>query len=157
MNELLLTAANRSDWINMVGMVALACWAAVNIVVGIVGWRSGNAWTRYFFRMGLFWNLVNITIAIWALAHLPNDTLVNTVDELKSRSNELLYLVNAGLDIIYAGGGVVLVWRSLRAESSRNLLQGFGIAIVFQAIFLLIFDLTLFLLQYGIRAELVYG
>lgn len=152
-----LIVIGRSNFINQVGMCILGLWAIVNIVVGIAGWRFYQGWLKFFFQMSIGWNLINLTIAVISLATLPSGDILSLKGgvSLTDNSNERLYLVNAGLDIAYFAVGLVLVTWGERKEKSRDLLRGYGFSVMLQAVFLLIFDLTMYVLQYNLRLEYV--
>ena len=79
-----------------------------------------------FWSMTLLWIAIDLAIVVWALV----DPVVDP-DEFRR-----LLLVNGGLDVVYLVVGVVLVRRP------EPLPRGFGIAVLVQGAFLLVFDLA---------------
>ncbi len=147
----------RANLINQVGMCILGLWAVVNVVVGIAARGLYQGWVKFFFQMSLWWNLINLTVAIISLVTLRSGDLFLLKNGLglTDYSNERLYLVYAGLDIVYFTVGLVLVTWGEKKEKSRDLFRGYGFSVMLQAVFLLIFDLTMYVLQYNLRLEYV--
>jgi len=50
--------------INKSGLVVLSSWAAVNITAGSIGWATAKGERKYFNQMNVFWNIVNLGIAL---------------------------------------------------------------------------------------------
>ena len=81
---------------------------------------------RGFWAMTLFWVAIDAGIAAWSL--------FSPIEDLEAFRRILL--VNSGLDVVYLIVGVVLLLRT------TPLVRGFGIAILMQGGFLLVFDLA---------------
>lgn len=144
----------RSQLINRHGMFVLGGWAVTNIVSGAVGWKYAPGDSKYFHQMNLFWNTVNLTIAGITLANtFSTDLFGITSSEMlkKHLKSERLYLINAGLDLIYIGSGYYLKYRSAQKERNKDLLSGYGKSIMLQGGFLLVFDLVMYLAQHRHR------
>lgn len=142
--------------VNNTGMYILGSWAVLNIATGAAGWTKGSGENKYFHQMNLFWNTVNLGIAGFALiSNAHADPSVMSPDEMldKHVSTERLYLINAGLDVLYIGTGVLL--KSLSHSSSKRpeLLAGYGNSIILQGGFLLLFDAILFGIQHSHRMQ----
>jgi hypothetical protein len=133
-------------------MYVLGSWALVNIATGSIGWADGSGANRYFHQMNLFWNVVNISIAGFALINnYRTDFLAMGADELLDRhlKIERLYLINAGLDILYIGTGALLSHLSKYREKNSALLKGYGNSIMLQGGFLFIFDTVMYFIQHS--------
>ncbi|MDO8951110.1 MAG: hypothetical protein Q7U86_00720, partial [Draconibacterium sp.] len=105
----------KSNQINTAGMYVLGGWAIANIAGGAVGWANSTGSAKYFHQMNLFWNTVNLGIAGFALYNNLNaDISLLSADEMLSKhvKTENLYLINAGLDVVYIGTGFLLKHQS---------------------------------------------
>ncbi|MBK9291435.1 MAG: hypothetical protein IPM52_07395 [Bacteroidetes bacterium] len=135
---------------NQTGMVVLGSWAVANMTVGAIGMRRSEGATRYFHQMNLAWNVVNLGIAGYAMWNFSQQDLASVpFQELADEHLRIkkLYLVNAGLDVLYMAAGTYMWHRSSKAEKRADMLKGFGRAIVLQGGFLLVFDGAMYLLQ----------
>lgn len=143
---------DQSQQINNTGMYVLGSWALVNMATGAYGWSNSSGSNKYFHQMNLFWNVVNISIAGFALVNnYHTDYLAMGPDELMDRhlKIERLYLINAGLDILYIGTGAWLTYLSKSREKNRDLLKGYGNSIMLQGGFLFIFDAVMYFIQHS--------
>jgi hypothetical protein len=143
--------------INTTGMVILGSWAAGNIITGAIGWSRTSGETMYMHQMNLFWNCVNLTIAgIGLYSNISADPLMMSGPDMLQEhiKYERIYLINAGLDILYMGGGLALRHYSSRSDKRSEMLAGYGKSVIIQGAFLLIFDLAMFGFQYNHRLSL---
>ena len=69
----------------------------------------------------------------------------------KQIRSENLYLINAGLDILYMAGGAWMIHAAGNNEKRHDMLKGYGQAVILQGAFLFLFDLTKFAIQYNHR------
>ncbi len=139
-----------SNKINTTGMYVLGGWAVANITGGAIGWANSNGSTKYFYQMNLFWNTVNLGIAGFALFNSFNtDISMLSPDELMAKhiKTENLYLINAGLDVVYIGTGFLLKHLSMGNLKKQDLLKGYGNSVILQGGFLMIFDLVMWGIQ----------
>jgi hypothetical protein len=126
------------------GMWVLSGWSVANIAYGGIAstQRSGSA--KYFHRMNLYWNVVNLGIAAPSLIgslrkkNNPPTTLSESIKELQGLEKALLF--NAGLDVGYVMGGLYLMERAKNASGDHDRLRGFGQSVILQGGFLLLFD-----------------
>ena len=109
----------------------LITWCAAWLVAGGVASLRGLArepgcrrGSTGFWSMTLFWIAIDLVICVWALLD-P----VNEVPDFRR-----LLLINGGLDVIYLVVGLVMIRRT------EPLVRGFGLAIIVQGGFLLVFD-----------------
>ena len=150
----------QSQQINNNGMYVLGSWALVNIATGAYGWVNGSGANKYFNQMNLFWNVVNLSIAGFALINnYQTDYMAMGPDELMERhlKIERLYLINAGIDILYIGTGAWLAHLSNSREKKRDLLKGYGNSIMLQGGFLFIFDTVMYFIQHSRSARFLEG
>ena len=106
----------------------LLAWITIWVAAaGVALLKSGvSEQARGFWTMSLFWVAIDAGIAAWSL--------FAPVEDLEAFRR--LLLVNSGLDVIYLIVGVVLLLRA------APLVRGFGIAILVQGGFLLVFDVA---------------
>jgi hypothetical protein len=142
--------------INQTGMYVLGGWALANIASGAYGWSKYNGPTKYFHQMNLFWNTVNLSIAgIGLYSAISTDPfLMETANILKEqRKTENIYLINAGLDVLYMAGGYYMTHLSLSKTKNRDLLKGYGQSVMLQGAFLFVFDLVMYAIQWQHRSS----
>ncbi|PRY04623.1 hypothetical protein CLV24_13429 [Pontibacter ummariensis] len=140
------------------GMLVLGGWAIVNIMVGSFKLTKATRSSKRFFQMNLYWNIVNLLIAIGGLyavssGNAPGISLAQALQQ-HVLYKKILYL-NVGLDVSYMVLGAYLQERS-RTSYKTEQLQGWGQAIVLQGLFLFLLDLVLVVLLESIAAQL-YG
>ncbi len=129
------------------GMAVLGSWATLNIVAGSVGYYNSTDDSQYFHQMNVAWNLVNLGIAGFGYrgaSRLDPDLGYDQALNKMQRFDNLL-LLNAGLDVLYITGGALLWKRGLEKNSFRQ--TGYGKSIILQGGFLLLFDITLYLIH----------
>lgn len=139
---------NRSMEINNTGMLVLGSWAVGNIAAGAYGWIRNEGDQKYFSQMNLFWNLINVTIAGFALhGNAGTDLTALSNDEMISKhlNTEKILLINSGLDIGYIGAGYLMRHFSGSSKNRADLFRGYGNSIMLQGAFLLVFDTVLYL------------
>ncbi|MBC7921688.1 MAG: hypothetical protein H7Z75_11455 [Ferruginibacter sp.] len=149
-----LTAFNRRRVeLNRLGVIALGTWAVGNVGVSVLRAGQVGGQDRYFHRMNLYWNVVNLTLAGFgyyqALREDPG--ALGAFASLKAQySTEKILLFNAGLDVGYVLGGLYLTERANRfgAGKQHDQLRGFGRSVVLQGGFLLVFDVASYLVHH---------
>jgi len=142
----------KSVSINNTGMYVLGSWAIANIAVGAYGWASNSGQSKYFHQMNLFWNTVNLSIAGFALySNLSADISSMSTSEMMSEHSkvERLYLINAGLDVLYIGTGFLLKHLAENNSKRHDLLKGYGNSVILQGSFLFVFDLVMWGIQHS--------
>jgi len=140
----------KSVSINNTGMYVLGSWAIANIAVGAYGWANNSRQSKYFHQMNLFWNTVNLSIVGFALyRNYSGDISLMTAAEMMSEHSkvERLYLINAGLDVLYVGTGFLLKHLAENNSKRRDLLKGYGNSVILQGSFLFVFDLVMWSIQ----------
>jgi len=138
---------SQSQRINNTGMYVLGSWAIANLATGAYGWSKYSGEKMYFYQMNLFWNLVNASIAGFALyGNYTTDISEFTRDEYlqKLLRTENILLINAGLDIGYIGTGFLLRHLSTNSAKRADMLKGYGNSLILQGGFLFVFDLVLY-------------
>jgi hypothetical protein len=141
---------SRSMAINNTGMYVLGGWAVANLATGGVGWSRTTGSAMYFHQMNFFWNTVNLGIAGFALYSATQmEPLRMSYQELMDQHMRYknLYLINAGLDVVYMGTGFLLRHLSARSSNRADLLMGYGNSVILQGGFLFLFDGVMYLLQ----------
>ncbi|GHB85231.1 DUF6992 family protein [Persicitalea jodogahamensis] len=126
------------------GMWVLSSWAVANIAYGGIAAARGEGSNKYFNRMNVYWNVVNLGIAAPALIgslrqrKSPPTSLDQSIEDLHSIEKTLL--LNAGLDLAYMTGGLYLLEKAKNTPDKQDRFRGFGQSILLQGGFLLLFD-----------------
>lgn len=141
------SALQESIYIQKSGMIILGSWATLNIISGTMGFYKSDGNTKYFHQMNAFWNVVNLGIAGLGYRGALNTKYDLSFDTAldKMHSFERLLLINAGLDILYMGSGILLWKNGIKKNSVRQI--GYGKSVVMQGSFLLLFDTMLYLIH----------
>lgn len=129
--------------------LSLGSYALANMAVsGIaVGQTTGEA--HYFHQMNLYWNAVNLGIAGFGLLGLRKqnpDTESLTDAVQKHQAIKKTLLINAGLDVVYVAGGLILAGQANSRPDQADKLRGYGKAVAAQGAFLLAFDIVNYLI-----------
>ena len=127
------------------GSISLAIWSGINISVGTIGYltQPKNEWT-YFQEMNVFWNIVNLGLAIPGIL-IKEKKQASIVESLKKHNNiQTVYLINAALDISYITAGVFL--RLLGSEKNDIRMKGYGSSLLLQGGYLMVYDLVQYIL-----------
>lgn len=134
--------------VNRVGMIVLSSWAVGNMGVNGFALRSQSSNEQaHFYRMNIFWNVVNLGLAIPGLRYsLITDpstiNLAETVGEYHQMGKILL--MNAGLDVAYITGGFLMKEMAKSREKKQYILRGYGRSLILQGGFLLAFDVVMY-------------
>ncbi|GAB4044983.1 DUF6992 family protein [Spirosoma litoris] len=125
--------------------LTLGSFALANIAVGAIASGQTTGETKYFHKMNVYWNLVNLGIAgagLLASRKRPSngETIADAVR--KHENMKQILLVNAGLDVAYVIGGAYLRERAESHPDKADQLRGYGKSIMVQGGFLLAFDLV---------------
>jgi len=140
------------------GMWVLGSWAVLNISSGAVGWHKGHGENQYFHQMNLMWNTVNLAIATGGLLsnHFADYSLWDGAQMLaKHQNTERLFLINAGLDVVYMAAGLGMIHFSERYPKHSNRLKGYGTSVILQGAFLMVFDLVMYFWQRSFRLDFI--
>lgn len=125
------------------GMFTLGAWAIGNITYGSIAYFQSNGEAKYFHRMNVFWNVVNLGISIPGYFSAKSENF-NEFGFRKSvkvqHQTEVSYLVNGALDLSYITTGVILRKSANRFPDRYHQLRGYGSSFIFQGGFLLVFD-----------------
>ena len=127
-------------------MLVLAGWSAANIIASGIATNTSNTEMRYFHQMNVMWGGINLAIAglgYWGTGRekIDNPTLA---DVLKHQNRiEKTYLINAGLDVLYIGGGLAMNKLSDNQKNPAKF-KGYGNSIMLQGGFLLIYDAIIY-------------
>jgi hypothetical protein len=141
-------------------MFILGSWAVLNISAGAYGWAHSTGEKMYFNQMNLFWNVINLSIAGFALyGNYNSDLSILSGQELLSKhlKTENLFLINSALDVGYIGAGFLLRHLSAGSVKSADLLKGYGNSVILQGGFLLVFDLVMFGVMRDHRMDFMEG
>lgn len=112
-------------------MLILLTWSVSNISYWIKNRTQSKHVSRYVVEMSGLWNIINAAIAVFALYTLKNQTLTTVfIDKQQS-----IIAWNVFADIMYVLFGYIL---TLKKPSNRR--KGYGIGLIVQGGFLLVFD-----------------
>ena len=145
--------------INKVGMIVLSSWAIGNMGVNGLALRNPSSNEQaHFYRMNIFWNVVNLGLAIPGLRYsiITDPATINlaeTVGEYHQMSKILL--MNAGLDVAYITGGFLMKEMAKTRPQKHDILRGYGRSLILQGGFLLAFDAVMFAILQSKNKELV--
>ena len=117
----------------------LLIWSTLSIIGGAVLLFTAPFW-RGVGVQGLVWGVIDAAIAGFGLASLRRKRKKADADTAQMRLREAhslrrTLLINAGLDVLYVVGGIVVL-TNFTAEFAR----GNGVGIIVQGGFLLLFD-----------------
>lgn len=146
--------------INNTGMYVLGSWALANIAAGAYGWASASGDMKYFGQMNLFWNVVNLSIAGFALYgnYTTDASMMNGQEMLaKHLKTENILLINSALDVGYIGAGFLMRHLSAGSVKRGDLLKGYGNSVIMQGAFLLVFDLVMYGFMRDYRVDFLEG
>lgn len=131
------------------GMIALSSWTGVNLAAGTVGVLTTKGELQHFFEMNIYFNVVNLGLAIPGLidavkakrSGLNFEISVKEVQKIKT-----IYLFNAALDFTYITAGFLFreMGQSNNDINLRNRLVGYGNSFIVQGGFLLLYDFIAF-------------
>lgn len=127
--------------INRNGMFVLGSWGVANITTGLIGRANTGGTSHYFHEMNIGWGGVNTTLAAISFFSKPKDTLVS-LDRLKRKQTQLerVFLINAGLDVVYVSAGALLIHAGNKPAQTNERFIGYGNSLVMQGGFLFLFD-----------------
>ena len=134
--------------VNKIGMIVLGSWALGNMGTNAALLKNPSSVEQgHFYRMNIFWNVVNLALAVPGLRHsLITDpaslNMAETVGEFHQMGKVLMF--NSGLDIAYITGGILLKEMAKTRENKRDIMRGYGRSLILQGGFLLAFDIILF-------------
>lgn len=135
---------------NKTGMTILGAWGAANIVGGVAGALSATdqEW-KSFHTMNALWGVVNLGIAGMGYMGARKEAgQILSCDKMLGRyeSGKRLFLINAGLDVVYIGSGMALTSYADDLDNPDRW-RGYGKSVTMQGIFLLVFDGTMYALH----------
>jgi carboxylesterase len=122
-------------------------WSALSVLLGIAAILFGGTYildlpfVRGVGIQAIVWGLIDAGVAQggqWLADRRRGDRRLTENDEPEARRLRRLLLINAALDVIYVGGGVILA-RTLGVDDPGW--RGHGWGIVVQGVFLFCFDL----------------
>lgn len=126
------------------GMLTLGAWGIANMAAGGAGYFAAkNEGWKYFHEMNFAWGAINTGIAALGLRGIGKER-ARKYNYLQAhqqyQANKRLYLLNAGLDVLYVGTGVALTEIGRTSTNRKDMLSGFGRSVAIQGVFLLLFD-----------------
>jgi hypothetical protein len=142
------------------GLLCLLIWATLNVVLSLITQAYTTGILQHFFRMNIFWNIVNLGLAVYGLVNQPTINDLSFLATVNAQfSLEKILLFNGGLDIGYIMLGFLILQKSLSTTSKAQLLKGYGYSIIIQGSWLFVFDLSFyyFLYKHGLHLNTFFG
>ena len=131
-------------------MVVLAGWSAANIVVSGIATDTRNKEMRYFHQMNVMWGSINLAIAGLGYWGAGREKIDNpTLEAVLKHQNriEKTNLINAGLDVVYVGAGLLMNKTSDNQKNPERF-KGYGNSIMMQGGFLLLYDAIIYAIHH---------
>ena len=127
-------------------MIGLAGWSVANIVGSGIATNTRNNEMRSFHQMNVMWGGINLAIAglgYWGAGRekIDNPTMESVLKH--QRKIEKTYLINAGLDVVYIGSGL-LMNKTSNNQKNPEQFKGYGNSIMVQGGFLLLYDAVMY-------------
>ncbi|HEX2684154.1 MAG TPA: hypothetical protein VHL77_09490 [Ferruginibacter sp.] len=127
-------------------MLVLGGWSVANIIGSGLATNTSNREMRYFHQMNVMWGGVNLAFAglgYWGARRekVDNPTFPAVVKRQKRMENT--YLINAGLDVVYIGSGL-LMNRTSDNQKNPDKFRGYGNSFMVQGGFLLLYDAIMY-------------
>lgn len=121
------------------GSIALGSWSVINMATAASLVKNADGEALHFHQMNGYWNVVNGSLAAYSLIS-PYIVRKKSLSELEMANRyKKIFLINAGLDVVYITSGGFLNYFSGNKNADRN--QGFGSSFMLQGGFLLAYDL----------------
>lgn len=137
-------------------MITLAGWSVANIAGSGIATNTRNAELRYFHQMNVMWGGINLAIAGLGYRSASREKIDNPTlaDVLKHQNKiEKTYLINAGLDVLYVGSGLLMNKTSDNQKNPEQF-KGYGNSIMLQGGFLLLYDAIMYAIHRRHRHQL---
>lgn len=127
-------------------MVVLAGWSVANIAGSGIATNTRNKENRYFHQMNVMWGGINLAIAGLGYYGAGREKIDNPTLESATKHQkriEKTYLINAGLDVVYVGAGL-LMNKTSHNQKNPEKFRGYGNSIMAQGGFLLLYDAIIY-------------
>lgn len=137
--------------VNRCGMKILGSWGAINMVASGIGIALADDEQRKNFHiMNVGWNAVNVLIVLPELLKKSHPAPSSNL-QLMAQQNKTgkIFLFNAGLDLAYITGGVLVRHLQYSQPLEGAKWRGLGNGLIYNGVFLLLFDSVM----YGINTR----
>ena len=127
-------------------MIGLAGWSVANLVGSGIATNTRNKEMRYFHQMNVMWGGINLAIAGLGYWGAGREKIDNpTLEAVLKHQNKIekTYLINAGLDVVYIGSGLLMNKTSDNQKNPEKF-KGYGNSIMMQGGFLLLYDAVMY-------------
>ena len=132
-------------------MIGLAGWSVANLVGSGIATNTRNKEMRAFHQMNVMWGGINLAIAglgYWGAGREKIDNPTMESVQKHQRKIENTYLINAGLDVVYVGSGLLMNKTSDNQKNPEKF-KGYGNSIMVQGGFLLLYDAVMYAIHKG--------
>lgn len=144
--------------VQKIGMLTLGSWAVGNMAVnGGLLINPSSSEQAHFYRMNIFWNVVNLGLAIPGLRYaMITDPASLTLAESAADFHQMgkILLLNVGLDVAYVTGGFLMKEMAKSRAQKKDILRGYGRSLILQGGFLLAFDIALYAILHSKSPQL---
>ncbi len=131
-------------------MIGLGTWAASNFALSGYSWATAaNEQTKYFHQMNVMWNTVNLALAVPGYCRAKNTNLgLNDLQTWEAqKKTQKIFLINSAFDLAYMASGFALRQQVNSDPTKQAQFQGYGNSLLLQGGFLLLFDLSAYLIH----------
>lgn len=138
--------------INKTGAEIKLGWGIANIAAGSAGYFGAQEGTgKYFSEMNGIFGVLNIGLATTGLL-MERQQMTRKMSNQQAydwyRTDKKIYLISAGVDVVFIGAGLGLASYGQSAKSSADVYKGLGASMALQGVFLLLFN-NVMLLEHG--------
>ena len=127
------------------GMSVLTVWGAGNLGWGLIAAGQTTGSNKYFYQMNAMWGGINTALGVLGYLGARQSKKLSLAETIRSQyATEKTYILNAGLDLAYIGGGLYLRERAKTEHKKPERLKGYGESIILQGAGLFLLDATMF-------------
>lgn len=127
------------------GMTVLTVWGVGNLGWGLIAAGQTTGSNKYFHQMNAMWGGINTALGVLGYIGAKQNKNSSLAGTVRSQyATEKTYILNAGLDLAYIGGGLYLQERAKTTNKKPERLKGYGESIILQGAGLFLLDATMF-------------
>lgn len=127
------------------GMTVLTVWGMGNLGWGLIASGQTTGSNKYFHQMNAMWGGINTALGVLGYLGARQSKKLSLSATVRSQyATEKTYILNAGLDLAYIGGGLYLKERAKTTNKKPDRLKGYGESIILQGAGLFLLDATMF-------------
>lgn len=139
------------------GMTVLTVWGVGNLGWGLIAAGQTSGSNKYFHQMNAMWGGINTALGVLGYLGAKQNKKLSLAGTVRSQyATEKTYILNAGLDLAYIGGGLYLKERAKNANKKPERLKGYGESIILQGAGLFLLDATMFAIH-NVHGKKLHG